>query len=91
MPLSKRQLLVHVATEYDRKQALKPGYNLYALPQYLEAIHSAMDYIDLGHDPRQVLVGHFSGRLLDKMLRALGEPKSTREEQTGGWIRRTNY
>jgi hypothetical protein len=65
--------LVAVVTTYDRKQATRRGYNVYALPQYLEAINEAVDQMDAGKAPRDALVSLLSGRLLDVCLKAIGE------------------
>jgi hypothetical protein len=78
--------LVHAATEYDRRLELaaakrKHGYfNHYALSHYLEAIADAEAAIVKGATVRAALLGCFNGRLLDVLLKAVGEPKFTREE-----------
>lgn len=77
-----RHTLTHAVTEYDRKQSKRKGYNIYALAHYLGAVQEAM--AELGLDTlRDTLVEHFNGRLLDVVLKAVGEAPSTREEQRG--------
>lgn len=72
--------LVHAATDFDRKQSSKP-YNIYALGRYLKAIEDAeVDIAEQHITIRKALFGHFNGRLLDVMLKAVGETKSTSEE-----------
>lgn len=87
--------LAHVVTDYDRRElarSLKPGrggrrgyYNPYALPQYLQGVQHAGAALDTGQPLRAALLGAFCGRLLDHLLRAVGEDASTREEQRGGF------
>lgn len=84
MPVEFR--LKHAVTAYDRKQAERAarsrrGYhNPYALPQYFQAIDSAMEEIQAGASVRDALTMSFSGRLLDVCLVAVGEPKATISE-----------
>jgi hypothetical protein len=86
-----RDKLLHELTEYDRKESTKRGYNRNALGIYMEALNSAMEHIDAGKDIRKVLVGHFCGRLLTKMLKAAGCAPDTKADQMGSGIRRTEY
>jgi hypothetical protein len=85
--------LVSAAVEFDRKQSTKRGYNIYALPQYLQAIESAEECIAKGADVREVLCGHFNDRLLNAMIKAAGLPRATDAEcrGNGAWCRRTEY
>lgn len=73
--------LTHAVTDYDRKQSTRKGYNAYALSHYLGACQEAMTRIEAGIPIRQALCHHFCGLLLDKVLKAVGEPKSTDSEQ----------
>lgn len=78
--------LVHAATEYDRKQSKKRGYNIYALAHYMGRIQDIEKDIAAGRPLRQALLAGFTGRLLDALLKAAGEPRSTKEEiQNGPW------
>ncbi len=72
--------LVMALTEYDRKQEGKPGYNRYALPQYLGAAQRAQELVNSGETVRNALIKCFSGRLLSVALKAVGEPKGTDDE-----------
>jgi hypothetical protein len=83
--------LIHAATEYDRRESTRRGYNHYALAHYIEAIRSAESHIQTGADIRQVLVGHFTGRLLSRMLKAAGCSPMTKADAIGGAVRRTQY
>ncbi len=81
--------LVHAVTEYDRREqrkAARHGYrfNHYALAHYLGACADVAAEVKAGAPVRQALVSHFCGRLLDVVLRAAGEPKSTDAEQRIG-------
>lgn len=79
--------LVSAVTDYDRKQSARyaskgPGfYNIYALSHYLGAVQEAENKIAQGVPVRKALTQHFTGRLLDVVLKAVGEAPSTREEQ----------
>lgn len=89
--MSLRDKLVHEVTAYDIKESTKRGYNRYGLGIMLEAVNSAMEYIDAGKDVRKVLVGHFTGRLLTKLLKVAGCAPDTREDQMGTGVRRDKY
>jgi hypothetical protein len=73
--------LVHAVTEYDRKQSTRRGYNIWALPQYLGACEAAEADIAAGKPLRKAIVSNFCGRLLDAVLKAVGESKATDLEQ----------
>jgi hypothetical protein len=72
--------LVHAVTEYDRKESTKKYYNHYALGQYLIRIEQVEEDIASGTAVRAALLAGFNGRLLDHVLKAVGEPKFTTEE-----------
>jgi hypothetical protein len=72
--------LAHAAVEYDRKQIGKPGFNLYALSHYLQAIERVESIVAAGQSLREAILCCFTGRLLGVMLKAVGEPKATTEE-----------
>ncbi len=76
-----RTKLVHAATEYDRKQASKRSYNRYALGIYLNAIDATCKDIEQGLTVRAALLVNFNDRLLDAMLKSVGETKFTEEER----------
>jgi hypothetical protein len=83
--------LIAAACVYDARQAKRPGYNRYALPQYVARIHEVCDALPadaLPADPsvRKGLLHGFSGRLADAMLKAVGQPKATNDEaRAAGW------
>lgn len=76
-----RTRLTMAVTDYDRKQQGKAGYNIYALPQYLGAVHRAEDEVADGATIRAALLRCFTGRLLTVTLKAVGEPAATDEER----------
>lgn len=78
--------LVHAATAYDRRREGKPGHNVYALAQYLKRIDEVERDIAKGATVRRALIAAFSDRLLDAMLKAVGEPKHTRDEKYSGVV-----
>jgi hypothetical protein len=81
--------LVHALTAHDRKQAGKPSYNPYALGQYFARIEDIDKDIAAGANVRDALTAAFCGRLLDVALKAVGESKSTIDEQQNrGWTYR---
>ena len=75
--------LLHAITEYDRKQSTRKGYNMWALPQYIARVTEIEADIESGTPMRKALTDGFTGRLLDAVLKAVGEPKSTEQEQRG--------
>jgi len=80
--LSLHDKLLHAVTEYDRRQSTRKGYNMWALPQYLGAINEGIiPEIEKGVPVRKAILSHFTVRLLDRCLKAVGEAPSTREEQ----------
>lgn len=73
--------MASAVTEYDKAQARHPGYNRYALPQYLGAAEDAA--AEATENParlRAAILGCFCGRLADAVLQACGESKRTPEE-----------
>lgn len=65
--------LIHAVTEYDRRESTKPGYNIYALPQYLGAVPKvAAAYNDGAALPEAVCVG-YSGKLANYLIREVGK------------------
>ena len=78
-----RTKLIFAATEYDRRQEARPGYNPYALPQYMRAVDNIMEYVGEGTPIRQAIVWCATGRLATALLRAVGERALTHEEARG--------
>lgn len=78
--------LVHAATAYDRRQEGKLGYNVYALPQYFRRIDDVVADVRNGAKPREALIAGFTDRLRDALLKAIGEPKATRDEADQGLV-----
>lgn len=78
--LNLRQTLISAATQYDAKQVGKRGHNIWALPQYFQAIDAVMEQIESGTDPRAAIVYHFNGRLAAALLRAADLPSYTVED-----------
>jgi hypothetical protein len=75
-----KDALIHAASQYDMREMKKRGYNHYALAQYFSRIDDVLEDIERGAGPRQALLAAFNGRLLDHLLKAIGEPKFTRDE-----------
>lgn len=78
-----RAKLLTALTQYDIRESKKRFHNPYALGHYMTALDNTMQLIEAGRTPRRALVGTFCGRLLDVCLKAIGEEKSTPEEQRG--------
>jgi hypothetical protein len=72
--------LIRAFMAYDHKQSAKPGYNIYAMPQYLRSTEVIADRVDAGEDLRAVLLESLSGRLLGAILRSLRLPSATAGE-----------
>lgn len=73
--------LSHAVTEYDRKESTKKYYNHYALALYLKAVQDTMAEVNSGTPVRKALTHNFNGRLLNVVLKAVGEAGATKEEQ----------
>lgn len=73
--------IVPALVKYDDRQARSKYYNSHALALYLQALDATEFQIIAGHDVRAELVAHFTGRLLDVILKAIGLPISTDAEQ----------
>jgi hypothetical protein len=80
--------LTMALTEYDRRQSKTRWYNPHALGIYLERAQNIRDDVNAGADFRAAIVAGFSGKLVDFLLRKLGLPITTNEEQRGGWFYR---
>ena len=83
---SVRSALVHAATQYDMRAEARArrsrhgSHSIYALGHYLRGIDEACAAIEAGATARDALLGVFNDRLLDAMLKAIGEPKFTADE-----------
>ena len=77
--------LVSAATQYDQRQSRKASYNPYALGQYFARIDEVCADVEAGASPRAALCAGFHDRLLDVLLKAIGEKPHNREELPGGW------
>lgn len=80
-----RLKIVCALTEYDRKQSTRKGYNPYALPLYLGSLHRVEQLASLSEnlatfELRRLFVRFFCDRVLDVVLKAIGQVKSTDEE-----------
>jgi hypothetical protein len=76
--------MVSTLISYDKRESKKKYYNPYALAIYLRALQSAETDMAAGTPIRQAIVGHFSGRLLDRLLKTAKLDISTRDEQRCG-------
>lgn len=79
-----RRHLVHGAIEYDRRQARRRDWSLYALPQYLQRIDEVCADIEAGAEAREAILAGFCGRLANHMLRAAKLPKANASEANSG-------
>jgi hypothetical protein len=75
-----RHQMVHAIMIYDQQQSKKHGFNRYALPQYLARVQMVMDNIIAGADVREAIMAGFLGRLLSRILKAVGEGDFKAEE-----------
>jgi hypothetical protein len=60
-----RDTLIHLVTEWDKKQAKTKSYNRYALAQYIEAVEKVMKGVKKGIDLEASLQAVFQDRMLD--------------------------
>ncbi len=80
-PLADR--LLHVLTEYDRKQSTRRGYNIYALAHYMAALARIREDLAGGIETRRAITSHFCGQLANLCLREAGLPVLTDAEKRG--------
>ena len=66
--MSVHDKLVHILTQYDISQSTKPGYNRYALGQYLQALAEAEE---ASLPIAEALAEIFRGRLLVLLLKGI--------------------
>ena len=78
--------LVSAALAFDTKQSTKPGFNRWALPQYLEMIDEVCADVARGAEVRGAIVAGFSGRLAQTLLKAAGQSSYTRDDATSGGV-----
>ena len=69
VPIAAR--LAHAVTAYDRRQANRRHYNVYALPQYLARAQDVASRIAKGASVRDAVSAGFSGSLQAFILKAL--------------------
>jgi len=81
MDNSIRFKLVNAVTAYDRRQSTRKGYNRFALGMYLGSVNRIAEEVDDGQSLRTAIAHNFCGRLLDVVLRSVGELASSNEEQ----------
>jgi len=78
---SRHYRLLHALTEYDRKQARKPHYNLYALGHMVKRLHEVEADMERGADTREAILRGFCGPALTACLRALKLTPATLAER----------
>lgn len=77
-----RHKITHALTVYDEKESRKKYHNINALSLYFASLQDTVEpALAKGATLRQALCRGFCGRLLDVVLKAVGEPKSTDAEQ----------
>ena len=64
--------LLNIVTEYDRKQARKKYYSMYALAHYCRAVESVMAHVNSGESIEDSLPVGFCGSLLSHIAKKLG-------------------
>ena len=67
--------------KYDERQAKRKYYNAYAMGHYMQALGNAKEYMKEGDTLRQAVCKSFCGKLLDVVLKAVGETPSLKTEQ----------
>lgn len=73
--------LFNAVTEFDRRASKRKGYNPYALGHYAKALQEVRLDVAAGATLRQALLVNFNGRLLDCLLKSIGEPLFTPDER----------
>lgn len=85
---TQRAKLFMTLTEHDRKEARKPGHNPYALAHYAKGLTDIGRHCASGHPLRSAIITEFTGRLADKLLKAVGLDKMTDREARYGLDKR---
>ena len=73
--------LVSALIQYDEKESRKKHHNRHFIGIALGALETAEEDIAAGVTVRTALVNNFCGRLLDILLKTVGETPSTDLEQ----------
>lgn len=73
--------IFNAMTEFDKRASKRAGYNPYALGHMAQALQNASEYCDEGRTVRAALCKAFCGRLLDCVLKAIGEPAATKGDR----------
>ena len=81
--------LIHILTEYDKKQSRKKDYNRHALGQYVERADLICKDIEAGTSFRSAIIKGFNDRLVDFILRKFDLPTTTTEETNSSFIYRS--
>jgi len=68
-----KQTLIHAVTAYDRKQANKRGYNVYALGQYLARVDDVLADIEAGANTFDAINAGFCGPLLAHVTKTVAK------------------
>lgn len=79
-PENIRYTLISALTAYDITQQKKASYNRYALAIYMQMADHVVTDIEFGAPVREAIVAGFTGRILDRCLKAFGMEKGTDEE-----------
>ena len=74
-----RLAVLNSVTEYDRKQAGKPGYNPFALAQYIAKLEDFQTLLESGVTIKRAIMKCFVGRLMTKDGREFGLKYTPRE------------
>lgn len=71
---------LNALTDYDRRQRARKGFNPHALGHYCKALADMAEDVRRGRTPRVAAIQNFNGRLLDVVLRSIGEAGATEAE-----------
>jgi hypothetical protein len=85
-----RNTLIHAVTAYDRKQANRRCYNIYALGQYLIRVDDVLADIDAGANPFDAINAAFHGPLLAHVTKTVQKAHpdiapATKPKNEGAW------
>jgi len=72
-------VVLNAVTEYDQKQAGKPGYNPFALAQYIAKLEDFQALLESGVTIKRAIMKCFIGRLMTKVGREFGLKYTPRE------------
>lgn len=80
-----RGRLIDAYMRYDEKEYVKPGYNRHAMAICLGRVDEVVADVERGTPVRAAICAGFNGRLATALLKSVGEPRWTLDDQNRRW------